>query len=67
MGGSSRTEAPALSRNGDRMTGSRIAVFDIDGTLTDSVALHQVAFLEAVASFVFPHLDTDWGHLSPSH
>ncbi len=37
-----------------------IIVFDIDGTLTDSVALHQAAFLDALQSFGFPNLETDW-------
>ncbi|HHC30077.1 MAG TPA: HAD family hydrolase, partial [Rhodobacterales bacterium] len=30
-----------------------IVVFDIDGTLTDSVGPHQEAFLEAMESFDF--------------
>ena len=37
-----------------------IAVFDIDGTLTDSVALHQAAFAEALQTFGFPALEMDW-------
>ncbi len=37
-----------------------IAVFDIDGTLTDSVAVHQAAFLRALEAFGFPDLETDW-------
>lgn len=37
-----------------------IVVFDIDGTLTDSVGPHQEAFLEAMESFDFPALRTDW-------
>ncbi|MDA8586909.1 HAD hydrolase-like protein [Rhodobacteraceae bacterium] len=37
-----------------------IVVFDIDGTLTDTVAPHQAAFLEALQSFGFPNLVTDW-------
>jgi len=34
----------------------RIVIFDIDGTLTDSVAQHQSAFESAVR----PSLRTDW-------
>lgn len=37
-----------------------IAVFDIDGTLTDSVALHQRAFKSSMRRFDFPALNTDW-------
>jgi len=37
-----------------------IAVFDIDGTLTDSVALHQTAFLRALETFGFADLERDW-------
>lgn len=37
-----------------------IVVFDIDGTLTDSVGVHQEAFLAAMESFGFPALRTDW-------
>jgi beta-phosphoglucomutase-like phosphatase (HAD superfamily) len=28
-----------------------LAIFDIDGTLTDSVAVHQTAFISALADF----------------
>lgn len=42
------------------MQKSGIVVFDIDGTLTDSVGIHQEAFLEAMESFEFPALRTDW-------
>jgi phosphoglycolate phosphatase-like HAD superfamily hydrolase len=38
-----------------------IVVFDIDGTLTDTVALHQRAFEAALRSFEFPRLRTQWG------
>lgn len=37
-----------------------ILVLDIDGTLTDSVALHQRAFLGAMQALALPALDTDW-------
>lgn len=37
-----------------------LVVFDIDGTLTDTVALHQAAFLVAMQSFDFPSLNQDW-------
>lgn len=38
----------------------RLAVLDIDGTLTDTVALHQAAMLCAMESFCFPNLNRDW-------
>lgn len=37
-----------------------IVVLDIDGTLTDSVGPHQRAYLDALTSFGFPALRTDW-------
>ena len=37
-----------------------IVVFDIDGTLTDSVAVHQKAFEAGMRRFDFPVLDTNW-------
>ncbi|MBN9332765.1 HAD family hydrolase [Devosia sp.] len=37
-----------------------IVVFDIDGTLTDSVAVHQKAFEAGMRRFEFPALDTNW-------
>jgi phosphoglycolate phosphatase-like HAD superfamily hydrolase len=40
--------------------GRKLAVLDIDGTLTDSIALHQTAFLSAIESFNFPNLDRNW-------
>lgn len=42
------------------MTPTSIAVFDIDGTLTDSVRPHQIAFEAALRSFEFPALRTQW-------
>lgn len=42
------------------MKKSAIVVFDIDGTLTDSVGVHQDAFAETLESFGFPDLNTDW-------
>ena len=42
-------------------TRPNIAVFDIDGTLTDSVRAHQTAFEAALHDFSFPALRTDWG------
>lgn len=38
----------------------RLAVLDIDGTLTDTIPLHQAAFLAAMESFEFPNLDRNW-------
>lgn len=43
------------------MQKTAIAVFDIDGTLTDSIPQHQEAFEAALLSFGFPALRTDWG------
>ncbi|GAA6203172.1 HAD family hydrolase [Aquicoccus sp. SU-CL01552] len=37
-----------------------VAIFDIDGTLTDSVRQHQTAFEQALRAFDFPALCTDW-------
>lgn len=42
------------------MASSVLAVFDIDGTLTDSIAQHQSAFESALRSFDFPDLRTNW-------
>lgn len=44
----------------------RIVVLDIDGTLTDSIALHQHAFGAAMAALGLPSLNTDWSSY-PSH
>jgi len=40
---------------------SGIVIFDIDGTLTDSVEQHQRAFEIALRTFSFPNLRTNWG------
>ncbi|OMG70870.1 HAD family hydrolase [Burkholderia ubonensis] len=48
------------------MKAERILVLDIDGTLTDSVAMHQSAFLAAMLALKLPALDTDWGRY-PHH
>ena len=42
------------------MQKTSIVVFDIDGTLTDSVLPHQTAFEAALRSFDFPALRVDW-------
>lgn len=42
------------------MQKTAIAVFDIDGTLTDSIPQHQEAFEAALRHFGFPALRTDW-------
>jgi beta-phosphoglucomutase-like phosphatase (HAD superfamily) len=44
-----RNEAPLL------------VVFDIDGTLTASVNVHQIAILRALERFGLQEIDTDWG------
>lgn len=43
-----------------------ILVLDIDGTLTDSVTLHQEAFLGAMQARNLRQLDTNWGEY-PQH
>lgn len=43
-----------------------ILVLDIDGTLTDSVPMHQAAFLAAMLALSLPGLDTNWGNY-PHH
>ncbi|VWD12928.1 hypothetical protein BLA39750_03353 [Burkholderia lata] len=48
------------------MKTEHILVLDIDGTLTDSVAMHQSAFLAALLALNLPALDTDWGRY-PHH
>lgn len=40
---------------------ARLAIFDIDGTLCDSVALHQRSLLETLSAYKFPALNVDWG------
>ncbi|MDO7906693.1 HAD hydrolase-like protein [Paenibacillus sp. JX-17] len=44
-------------------------VFDIDGTLTSSVNVHQEAFYRALQAYGFTNINTDWGsykHFSDS-
>ena len=43
------------------MSERSVIVLDIDGTLTDSVGQHQAAFKQALRSFPFDNLDTNWG------
>ncbi len=40
---------------------THLAVFDIDGTLTDSVAAFQASYLAALTPFEFATIDTNWG------
>jgi len=40
---------------------THLAVFDIDGTLTDSVPVFQAAYTEALQPFKFEVIDTNWG------
>jgi phosphoglycolate phosphatase-like HAD superfamily hydrolase len=35
-------------------------VFDIDGTLTDSVALHEICYLQALSELGITEVDTNW-------
>lgn len=45
-------------------------VFDIDGTLLDSVQRHQTAFLTAIQSYSFQKIETNWPnykHHTDSH
>ena len=37
-------------------------VFDIDGTLTDSVSLHHEAFINALRQMGVQSMDTNWGN-----
>ncbi|MFJ6326166.1 MULTISPECIES: HAD family hydrolase [unclassified Rhizobium] len=39
----------------------KLAIFDIDGTLTDTVAVHQASLLETLSAYNFSELNTDWG------
>jgi phosphoglycolate phosphatase-like HAD superfamily hydrolase len=43
-----------------------LAVFDIDGTLTQSVGVHQSAYLHALKLSGFTEIDTNWGNY-PHH
>lgn len=38
----------------------KLAIFDIDGTLTDSVKIHQSAFVKALNNFGLFDFDTNW-------
>jgi phosphoglycolate phosphatase-like HAD superfamily hydrolase len=40
----------------------KLFVFDIDGTLTDSVFRHQVSYVNAYSSFNIINLDTNWNN-----
>jgi phosphoglycolate phosphatase-like HAD superfamily hydrolase len=44
----------------------RLAVFDIDGTLTQSASIHQSAYIRALALSGFTEIDTNWGNY-PHH
>lgn len=39
---------------------AKLAIFDIDGTLTDSVKIHQSAFVKALNKFGLYDFDTNW-------
>ena len=39
---------------------NKLAIFDIDGTLTDSVKIHQSAFVKALNNFGLSNFDTHW-------
>lgn len=41
-------------------TKNKLAIFDIDGTLTDSVKIHQFAFVKALNNFGLSDFDTNW-------
>ena len=41
-------------------TKNKLAIFDIDGTLTDSVKIHQSAFVKALNNFGLSDFDTNW-------
>jgi len=40
---------------------NKLAIFDIDGTLTDSVSVHQTAFVFAFEEMGLADFDTNWG------
>lgn len=40
---------------------THLAIFDIDGTLTDSVAPFQASYFAALQPFGFAEIDTNWG------
>ena len=47
-----------------------LIVFDIDGTLTESVSVHVTAFVASLERFGFTRINTDWGsykHISDSY
>jgi phosphoglycolate phosphatase-like HAD superfamily hydrolase len=41
-------------------TKNKLAIFDIDGTLTDSVKIHQSAFIKALNNFGLFDFNTNW-------
>ncbi len=41
---------------------NRLAVFDIDGTLTDSVFIHQSTFIKALEKVGLSNFDTNWSN-----
>jgi phosphoglycolate phosphatase-like HAD superfamily hydrolase len=43
-----------------------LAVFDIDGTIADTVEIHQTSLLAAMESFGIPRLNTNWSDY-PNH
>ena len=50
----------------DAMLEKSVIVLDIDGTVTDSAWQHQAAFEQALGSFPFDNLDTNWNEY-PHH
>jgi beta-phosphoglucomutase-like phosphatase (HAD superfamily) len=40
----------------------KLAIFDIDGTLTDTVSIHQAAFFSALKSMKLKDFDTNWSN-----
>lgn len=47
-------------------TKTGLLILDIDGTLTDSVHIHQSAFLACMQELNLPTLDTNWSNY-PNH
>lgn len=41
---------------------NKLAIFDIDGTLTNSVRIHQLAFVNALEELGFAGFDTNWNN-----
>lgn len=50
-----------MTANTQTVKKDSILILDIDGTLTDSIAMHQEALLGTMQALMLEHLNTDWG------